>query len=379
VCPVYPAGCGQQSGSARRRPRYGHAWSMRRPVLIGVVPLPRRPTGRFGGWQNGADPAVPVASVGGVPNPSPFALADRRGNRLGARRRCLARPPIPPLAATLTSSPVAISLLEAAPGCRGCCSGWPAGYWPTGRRGGHCCRRPTAAVCRGGGAGGARRGAGGHRPRCSSPGVFALGHRGHGREQRLPGVRTRTGSGTFARVRQRHARHRPHRRRRLRRAGPGRAAVRLAGLGAARSGRGHLRGGRPVRTQPARAQPARAQPAAPPGRPAGVSRAAWRGVSPGRRWSGCGWMAADPVVRVLALATSCWAMSTYATVGILVLFARDALHLPTSAYGLLCSRCPRWAPSPRRGRPGTDAPAGAAPQCAVGRGRRGRSPGRVSR
>jgi MFS family permease len=51
--------------------------------------------------------------------------------------------------------------------------------------------------------------------------------------------------------------------------------------------------------------------------------------------AGVRWVVAHPVVRVLALATVLLTFATYVTTGILVLFARDALHLPGSAYGLL--------------------------------------------
>ncbi|MEN3306333.1 MAG: hypothetical protein V7603_2535 [Micromonosporaceae bacterium] len=67
------------------------------------------------------------------------------------------------------------------------------------------------------------------------------------------------------------------------------------------------------------------------GRPPGPPPRGFAGAA----LAGVRWTAADPVVRVLALATTLLAVATYATVGILVLFARDALHLPTSAYGLL--------------------------------------------
>jgi predicted MFS family arabinose efflux permease len=67
-------------------------------------------------------------------------------------------------------------------------------------------------------------------------------------------------------------------------------------------------------------------------------RGAPRPVTPagkGAALAGVRWVVGNPTVRVLAAATVLLALSTYATVGILVLFARDALHLPGSAYGLL--------------------------------------------
>jgi MFS family permease len=64
--------------------------------------------------------------------------------------------------------------------------------------------------------------------------------------------------------------------------------------------------------------------------PAAARSGMWREAAAGVRW-----VARHPVVRVLALATVLLALGTYAALGVLVLFARYALHVPGSCYGLL--------------------------------------------